>query len=58
MTEQEAYEILGLERGATLEQVRAAHRTLMKRLHPDQGGTAEQAARVNAARDRLNNRHR
>ena len=58
MTEQEAYEILGLERGASLEQVRAAHRTLMKRLHPDQGGTAEQAARVNAARDRLNNRHR
>lgn len=58
MTEQEAYEILGLERGASLEQVRTAHRTLMKRLHPDQGGTAEQAARVNAARDRLNNRHR
>ncbi|MGU3359152.1 J domain-containing protein [Methylobacterium sp. M6A4_1b] len=58
MTEQEAYEILGLERGASLEQVRAAHRTLMKRLHPDQGGTAEEAARVNAARDRLNNRHR
>jgi hypothetical protein len=58
MTEQEAYEILGLERGASLEQVRTAHRALMKRLHPDQGGTAEQAARVNAARDRLNNRHR
>lgn len=58
MTEQEAYQILGLERGATLEEIRVAHRTLMKRLHPDQGGTAEQAARVNAARDRLNNRHR
>ena len=58
MTEQEAYQILGLERGASLEDVRAAHRTLMKRMHPDQGGTAEQAARVNAARDRLNNRHR
>ena len=58
MSEQEAYEILGLERGASLEQVRTAHRTLMKRLHPDQGGTAEQAARVNAARDRLKNRHR
>jgi hypothetical protein len=58
MTEQEAYQILGLERGASLEQIRVAHRALMKRLHPDQGGTAEQAARVNAARDRLNNRHR
>ena len=58
MTEEEAYQILGLERGATLEQVRAAHRALMLRLHPDQGGSAERAARVNAARDRLTHRHR
>ena len=58
MTEEEAYQVLGLERGASLEQVRAAHRALMKRLHPDQGGTAERAARINAARDRLTNRHR
>ncbi len=58
MTQEEAYEILGLQRGATLEQVRAAHRTLMKRAHPDRGGTVEGAARVNAARDRLTNRHR
>ncbi|MEH3116962.1 MAG: DnaJ domain-containing protein [Methylorubrum populi] len=58
MTEEEAYQVLGLERGASLEEVRAAHRTLMKRLHPDQGGSVERAARVNAARDRLVNRHR
>ncbi|GEO99761.1 J domain-containing protein [Methylobacterium haplocladii] len=58
MTQKEAYEILGLESGASLEQVRTAHRALMKRLHPDQGGTAEFAARINAARDRLTNRHR
>ncbi|HJE24200.1 MAG TPA: DnaJ domain-containing protein [Methylorubrum populi] len=58
MTEQEAYQVLGLERGASLEEVRAAHRALMKRLHPDQGGSVERAARVNAARDRLVNRHR
>lgn len=58
MTQEQAYEILGLERGATLEQVRTAHRTLMKRSHPDQGGTVEGAARINAARDRLTNRHR
>lgn len=58
MTEEEAYQILGLQRGATLEQIRAAHRSLMKRLHPDQGGSAEGAARLNAARDRLTNRHR
>ena len=58
MTEQEAYQVLGLERGATLEQVRAAHRALMKSAHPDQGGSVERAARVNAARDRLLDRHR
>jgi hypothetical protein len=58
MTQEEAYQILGLQRGATTEQVRAAHRSLMKSAHPDQGGSAERAARVNAARDRLVNRHR
>ena len=58
MTQDEAYQILGLERGAPPEAVRTAHRTLMKRAHPDQGGSAEGAARVNAARDRLLNRHR
>lgn len=58
MTQEEAYQILGLQRGATTEQIRTAHRTLMKRAHPDQGGSAEGAARVNAARDRLLNRHR
>jgi hypothetical protein len=58
MSQEEAYEILGLQRGATAEEIRAAHRSLMKRAHPDQGGSAERAARVNAARDRLLNRHR
>ncbi|MCJ2021111.1 DnaJ domain-containing protein [Methylobacterium sp. E-065] len=58
LTQEEAYQILGLQRGATAEQIRTAHRSLMKRAHPDQGGSAEGAARVNAARDRLLNRHR
>lgn len=58
MTEQEAYQVLGLERGAALEEIRAAHRRLMKAAHPDQGGSAERAARINAARDRLTYRHR
>lgn len=58
MTEEEAYQILGLERGASLDRVRAKHRSLMKSVHPDQGGSAEAAARLNAARDRLTNRHR
>jgi hypothetical protein len=58
MTQEEAYQVLGLQRGATAEQIRSAHRSLMKSAHPDQGGSAERAARVNAARDRLLNRHR
>lgn len=58
MTQEEAYQVLGLERGATLEEIRAAHRRLMKAAHPDQGGSAERAARINAARDRLTYRHR
>ena len=53
MTEQQAYQVLGLQAGATTEEIARAHRALMKKLHPDQGGATELAARVNAARDVL-----
>jgi hypothetical protein len=57
MSRREAYEILGLAEGASAAEIIRAHRALMKKFHPDHGGSTALAARVNQAKDVLMQRH-
>ncbi len=50
---EEALQILGLESGASKEDIIKAHKRLVQRLHPDRGGSDYLAAKINAAKDQL-----
>jgi hypothetical protein len=53
MSRREAFEVLGLAEGSSAADIIRAHRTLMKKFHPDHGGSTTLAARVNQAKDVL-----
>ncbi len=53
MTVEEALQVLGLAPGASPDEIRAAHRRLMRAAHPDGGGSDWVASRINQARDIL-----
>ena len=53
MHEEEAWNLLGLSRGASAGEIKASHRRLIKQVHPDHGGTDYLAHKINEAKNLL-----
>ncbi len=53
MSREEARAVLGVKANASADDIRNAHRRLMKEYHPDKGGSDYLAAKINAAKDKL-----
>ncbi len=53
MNPRDAAKLLDIEQSADADTINAAHRRIIAKVHPDAGGTAELAARINQARDVL-----
>jgi hypothetical protein len=53
MSRAEALDLLGLKEGASEKEIQAAYRRMMKKHHPDSGGSQYLAARINEAKNIL-----
>ena len=53
MTREQALEVLGLEEGVSENDIKMAHKELLKKNHPDQGGSKYLAAQINRAKEIL-----
>lgn len=57
LTREKAAKILGVSIEASPQEIKAAHKELMKKFHPDHGGNSYQASEINEAKDILLNKN-